>query len=193
MFDNFKNYLEDKITLSEQEIELIKSFSVLKKLRKRQYLLQEGDLWKHNAFISVGLLKTFSVDQKGQEHIMNFSPENHWTGDRESLTTGLPSEFNIVALEDSEIILIAKDDFDAICKQLPQFYNMANEIFHRSFLASQKRIHANISLSIEEKYQNFIQKYPSVANRIPQHMIASYLGISAETLSRIRAQSAKKH
>jgi len=192
MFDNFKDYLEDKITLSEHEIELIRNVSILKKLRKRQYLLQEGNVWKYNAFICNGLVKTFSIDQKGQEHIMNFSPENYWTGDRESLTTGNPSDFNIVALEDSEIILIEKENFDAICKQIPQFYNMANEILHRSFLASQKRIHDNISLSIEEKYQNFIHKYPSVSNRIPQHMIASYLGISAETLSRIRAQSAKK-
>lgn len=192
MFDNFKDYLEDKITLSEHEIELIRNVSILKKLRKRQYLLQEGDVWKYNAFICSGLVKTFSIDQKGQEHIMNFSPENYWTGDRESLTTGNPSDFNIVALEDSEIILIEKENFDAICKQIPQFYNMANEILHRSFLASQKRIHDNISLSIEEKYRNFIHKYPSVSNRIPQHMIASYLGISAETLSRIRAQSAKK-
>ncbi|GAA4166250.1 Crp/Fnr family transcriptional regulator [Chryseobacterium ginsenosidimutans] len=192
MFDNFKDYLENKITLSEYELDLIKSFLILKKLRKHQYLLQEGDVWKYNAFISSGLLKTFSVDHKGQEHIMNFSPENHWAGDRESLTTGTPSEFNIVALENSEIVLIEKEDFDIICKQIPQFYRMANEILHRSFLASQKRIHANISLSIEEKYQDFIHKYPSVINRIPQHMIASYLGISAETLSRIRSQSAKK-
>ena len=192
MFDNFKDYLESKITLSEQELELIKSFLIIKKLLKRQYLLQEGDVWKYNAFISNGLVKTFSVDSKEQEHIMNFSPENHWTGDRESLTTGNPSEFNIVALEDSEIVLIEKDDFDTICKQIPQFYNMVNEILHKSFLASQKRIHGNISLSIEEKYQDFIHKYPTVVNRIPQHMIASYLGISAETLSRIRAQSAKK-
>lgn len=192
MFDNFKNYLESKITLSDQELELIKDVCILKKLQKRQYLAQEGDVWQYNAFVSNGLLKTFSIDQKGQEHIMNFSPENYWTGDRESLTTGNPSNFNIQALENSEIILIKKDDFEYICQKIPQFYKMVNDILHKSFLVSQKRIHANMSLSIEEKYQNFIQQFPSVANRIPQHMIASYLGISAETLSRIRAQSAKK-
>ncbi|KPH14479.1 Crp/Fnr family transcriptional regulator [Chryseobacterium sp. ERMR1:04] len=191
MFDNFKNYLENKITLSDQELELIKDVCILKKLQKRQYLAQEGDVWQYNAFVSNGLLKTFSIDQKGQEHIMNFSPENYWTGDRESLTTGNPSDFNILALENSEIILIKKDDFEYICQKIPQFYKMVNDILHKSFLVSQKRIHANMSLSIEEKYHNFIQQFPSVANRIPQHMIASYLGISAETLSRIRAQSAK--
>jgi CRP-like cAMP-binding protein len=192
MFDNFKNYLESKITLSDHELELIKSVCAVKKLRKRQYLAQEGDIWQYNAFVSSGLLKTFSIDQKGQEHIMNFSPENYWTGDRESLTTGNPSGFNILALENSEIILIKKDDFEYICQKIPQFYKLVNDILHKSFLASQKRIHANISLSIEEKYNDFIQQFPSIANRVPQHMIASYLGISAETLSRIRAQAAKK-
>jgi CRP-like cAMP-binding protein len=192
MFDHFINYLKEKITLSEHEIELIKSVSIVKRLQKRQYLLQEGDVWKYNAFVSSGLVKTFSLDLKGQEHIMNFSAENYWTGDRESLTTGNPSEFNIVALENSEIILIKKEDFDTICHQIPQLNNLVNEILHRSFLASQKRIHVSISLSAEEKYQDFIQKNSLLANRIPQHMIASYLGVSPETLSRIRAQSTKK-
>ncbi|WP_261512400.1 Crp/Fnr family transcriptional regulator [Chryseobacterium paludis] len=192
MLDYFINYLKEKITLSEHEIELIKSVAILKRLQKRQYLLQEGDVWKYNAFVSGGLVKTFSVDSKGQEHIMNFSAENYWTGDRESLTSGNPSEFNIVALENSEIILITKDDFISICQKIPQLNNLVNEILQRSFLVSQKRIHANISLSAEEKYQDFIQKNPLIVNRIPQHMIASYLGVSPETLSRIRTQSTKK-
>ncbi|ASK29477.1 cyclic nucleotide-binding protein [Chryseobacterium sp. T16E-39] len=192
MFDYFINYLKDKITLSNDEIELIKSVAILKRLRKHQYLLQEGDVWKFNAFISSGLVKTFSIDTKGQEHIMNFSPENYWTGDRESLTTGNPSEFNIIALENSEVILIKKEDFSILCSTIPQFNDMVNEILHRSFLFSQKRIHANISLSAEEKYQDFIKKNPHIINRIPQHMIASYLGVSPETLSRIRTQASKK-
>ncbi|MBK1896844.1 Crp/Fnr family transcriptional regulator [Chryseobacterium paridis] len=192
MFDHFINYLKDKITLSDDEIELIKSVSALKKLRKHQYLLQEGDVWNFNAFVERGLVKTFSIDSKGQEHIMNFSPENYWTGDRESLTSGNPSEFNIIAIENSEIVLIKKEEFKMICRRIPQLNDLVNEILHRSFLVSQKRIHANISLSAEEKYQDFIQKNLSLVNRIPQHMIASYLGVSPETLSRIRAQASKK-
>lgn len=192
MFDNFKNYLEAKITLSEQEIESIRNVCVLKNLRKRQYLMHEGEVWKYNAFICSGLVKTFSIDDKGHEHIMNFSPENYWTGDRESLTTGHPSGFNIVALEKTKLILIEKSDFEEICRQIPQLHNLVNDILHRSFLASQKRIHANISLSIEERYQDFLHSYPSVANRVPQHMIASYLGVSPETLSRIRTQTTRK-
>ena len=192
MFDTFLKYLQDKITLSDEEVELIRSVSILKKLRKRQYLLQEGDVWRYNAFVCSGFLKTFSIDDKGQEHIMNFSPENYWTGDRESLATGNPSRFNIDAIEDAEIILITKENFESICQQIPQLNNLANAILQKSFIVSQNRIHANISLSAEEKYQNFLVKFPSITNRVPQHMIASYIGITPETLTRIRRNAVKK-
>lgn len=186
MFDAFLRYLQDKITLSNEEVELIRSVSILKKLRKRQYLLQEGDLWRHNAFVCSGFLRTFSIDSKGQEHIMNFAPENYWTGDRESLASGDPSRFNIDAIEDSEIVLISKANFESICQQIPQLNNLVNAILHKSFIVSQNRIHDNISLSAEEKYQNFLMKFPSIINRVPQHMIASYIGITPETLTRIK-------
>jgi CRP-like cAMP-binding protein len=192
MFNIFKSYLQNKITLAEHEIELLARISIVKKLRKHQFLLQEGDVWKYNAFVCSGLVKTFSIDPKGQEHIMNFSPENYWTGDRESLTTGNPSDFNIMALENSDLILIKKEDFDHVCQQIPQLDNLVNNILHKSYLVAQKRIHANISLSTEQRYDDFVQKHPSLINRIPQHMIASYLGVASETLSRIRTQAAKK-
>jgi CRP-like cAMP-binding protein len=192
MFAVFQKYLQDKASFTDQEIELIASVSKIKKLRKRQYLLQEGDVWKFNAFICKGFLRTYFVDNKGGEHIMNFSPENYWTGDRESLTTGLPSKYNIDVLEDSEILLINIVDFDMLCKAILTFNDLINTILHNSFIASQQRIHSNITNSAEEKYNNFITKQSHIANRIPLHMVASYLGISAETVSRIRTQATKK-
>lgn len=192
MFAAFQKYLTDKIELSEEEIAAIADVAVVKKLRKKQYLLQEGDVWKYNAFVCRGFLKTFSVDNNGIEHILNFSPENYWTGDRESLTNGTPSRLNIDAIEDSEVLLIKKEAFEALCQQIPQFNNLINSILHKSFLVSQSRILANISLSAEEKYQQFLEKYPAIANRIPQHMIASYIGITPETLTRIRKNGLKK-
>jgi CRP-like cAMP-binding protein len=192
MFAVFQKYLQGKAFFTDKEIELIESVSKIKKLRKRQYLLQEGDVWKFNAFVSKGVVRSYFIDNKGVEHIMNFAIENYWTGDRESLTTGLPSKYNIDVIEDSEILLINNIDFDMLCKAIPTFNDLINTILHNSFLASQQRIHANITYSAEEKYNNFITKQPHIANRVPLHMIASYLGISAETLSRIRAQAAKK-
>ncbi|PXX26343.1 Crp/Fnr family transcriptional regulator [Arenibacter sp. ARW7G5Y1] len=192
MLEVFKKYITDKVSISEDELNEILSYAILKKLRKRQFLLQEGDVWRYNAFVSSGFLRKFSVDDKGTEHIMSFSPENYWTGDRESLVNETPSKFNIEALENSEILLFKKEDFEMLCRKIHVFNNMVNNILHRSFITSQSRIHSSISLSSEEKYNNFVLKFPSIANRVPQHMIASYIGISPETLSRIRSQANKK-
>lgn len=192
MYEAFKSYLDSKISLTEEQHEWIYSKSVVKKLRKRQYLLQEGDIWKNHAFVTMGLVRTYSVDEKGLEHVIAFAMENWWTGDRESLLSGQPSRFNIDAIEDSEIVLIEKHKFETICSEIPAFNDMVNCIIDRSFVASQKRIHDAISTPVEEKYANFIQRYPSFAARVPQNMIASYLGITRETLSRIRHKAAKK-
>ncbi|WP_221391281.1 Crp/Fnr family transcriptional regulator [Dyadobacter sp. NIV53] len=192
MFDVFRNYLTSKVALTDNELEMIEAVSVIKKLRKRQYLLQEGDLWKMNVFICKGCLRTYRVDDKGIEHILNFAIENWWSGDRESLMTGNPAKSNIDALEDSVVLLIEKEKFDNLCDQIPAFNNLINNLLQKSLNASYNRIIANISYTAEEKYLNFIAIRSDIANRIPQHMIASYLGISAETLSRIRNQMSKK-
>ena len=192
MFEVFKKYINEKSYISEDDLNEILSYATIKKLRRRQFLLQEGDIWRFNAFVCSGFVRTYSIDDKGTEHIMNFSPENYWTGDRESLTNETPSKFNIEALENAEILLIKKEDFEMLCKKIPLLNNLVNNILHKSFITSQSRIHSNISLSSEEKYNNFVSKFPTIANRVPQHMIASYIGISPETLSRIRSQANKK-
>lgn len=192
MFDTFKKYILEKANVTEDDLLKIEEVCQFKKLRKRQYLLQEGDVWKYNAFIVKGCLRTFTVDDKGNEHILNFAIENWWTGDRESLQTGSPSAYNIDALEDSNVILISKSNFDQLCRDIPAFNDMVNAILQRSFVASQSRIHNFLSLNAEEKYQHFLEKYPQIALRVPQGMIASYLGITAETLSRVRKQASKR-
>ncbi|WP_149693158.1 Crp/Fnr family transcriptional regulator [Chitinophaga sp. CF418] len=193
MFEAFRKYIREKSNVTEEDLVQIEAVCQYKKLRKRQYLLQEGDVWKYNAFIVKGCLRTYTVDDKGNEHILNFATENWWTGDRESLQTGNPSAYNIDALEDAEIILITKTNFDQLCNDIPAFNDMVNAILQRSFIASQSRIHTFLSLSAEEKYQAFLQKYPQLVMRVPQGMIASYLGVTPETLSRVRKQSSKGH
>lgn len=192
MFDIFRKYLEDKIVLTNEDYDLIESVSLFKKLRKRQYLLQAGNVFRFHAFVCRGFLRYYYVDERGQEHIMQFAPENYWTGDGESMNTGLPSKYDIDAIEESEILLLKKEDFEMIRKTIPPFNDFVNQSLKNNALVLQQRIHANISLSAEEKYNNFILKYPSISNRVPLHMIASYLGLSAETLSRVRSQSAKR-
>ena len=189
MFEIFKNYIENKIALTEAELAAIKSVTTLKKLRKKQYLLQEGDVWSFHAFVTRGCLRTYTIDDKGLEHIIYFAIENWWTGDRESLLTGRPATFNIDAVEDSEVALINKSNFEQLCRDIPAFNTLNSVILEKSLAANQHRITATISYTAEQKYQQFLEKYPDFALRIPQHMIASYLGITPETLSRVRRQS----
>lgn len=192
MFEVFRKYLAEKINLTDAEYDYIQSLCIFKKLRKKQYLLQEGDVWRYNAFVCEGCMRTYRVDEKGVEHILYFSIENWWTGDRESLVSGNPSKSNVDAIENSVVLLIANEDFEAIKHRIPAFRELTEALIEKSFAASQNRIHSVISQSAEERYLNFIKNSPSIAARVPQHMLASYLGISAETLSRARNAITKK-
>lgn len=192
MIEVFKAYLKEKSSFSDVELKQIESVTTIKKLRKRQYLLQEGDVWKYNAFITKGCVRTYTVDEKGNEHILNFAVENWWTGDRESLFSGKPSVYNIDALEDSQVALITKENFNLLCKEIAAFNNMVTLILEKSFIVSQSRIQSFISSTAEEKYLKFLETFPHLPMRVPQGMIASYLGITAETLSRIRKSMLKK-
>ena len=192
MFEIFRKYVEGRISLTEEQYGRLESLCIIKKLRKKQYLLQEGDTWKYHAFIAKGCMRTYSIDEKGLEHIIYFGIENWWIGDKESLMFNQPSKYNIDAVEDSEVVLFTDPNFNLACKEIPAFNDMINNILQRSFANSQSRIQAAISYTAEEKYLNFLNKYPGFATRIPQSMIASYLGITPETLSRVRSLSAKK-
>ncbi|WP_439697912.1 Crp/Fnr family transcriptional regulator [Mucilaginibacter sp. AW1-7] len=191
MYETFQRYIDDRATLTDAEKEMIRSVAVIKKIRKRQYLLQAGDVWKYDAFVSSGCLRTYSVDEKGNEHIIGFSIENWWCGDRESLLSRQPARFNIDAIEDSELVLFTHSNFEILCRDIPALDQMVNTILNKSFVTQQNRINAALSYTAEEKYLNFVKKYPEFALRVPQSMIASYLGMTPETLSRIRTQTAR--
>ncbi len=192
MYEIFQKYLDSRIVLSQEQSEWIRSLSIEKKLRKYQYLLQEGDVCRHHVFVTKGCIRSYSVDEKGIEHIMKFAIENWWIGDRHSLLSGEPTKLFIDAVEESAVVLLSKQDFDLICQQIPTFNEMVNTILLKSYNALQNRMLANISLTASEKYEYFLQSYPGLALRIPQSMIASYLGITRETLSRVRNHETPK-
>jgi CRP-like cAMP-binding protein len=192
MIHVFKKYLADKIIITDEEWAMFEQYGVIKKLRKYQYLLQEGDVWKLNAFVCKGCLRKYHVDDKGIEHIVYFSIENYWAGDRESLLSGMPAKSNIDAIEDSVVLLYSIEHFELLKSKIPAFKDFTISLLDRSFVASQNRVHSFISQTAEEKYLDFIKTSPQIANRVPQHMIASYLGISPETLSRVRKLAVKK-
>ena len=193
MFEKFAVYLKEKASLTDEQLEEVRAVTINKRLRKRQYLLQEGDVCHHNCFLAKGCLRLYRVGEDGVEHILRFAVENWWISDQESYNNGIPSKNNIDALEDSELLLIEKNDFNRIVSSFPNFRTFKDALKARSYDVSQNRIMSNISDTAEEKYINFIASYPDIFNRVPLHMIASFLGVSRETLSRIRTQYAKAH
>ncbi|GAB3507111.1 Crp/Fnr family transcriptional regulator [Spirosoma knui] len=190
MFDTFARYLKEKAGLTGDEIDTIRAFSIEKQLGLRQYLLQEGEVCHHTCFVARGCLRLYRIDSDGGEHVLRFAAENWWISDRESYRTGHPSKSYIDSLESSDVILIDKPDFTRLTEQIPSLNRFTENLLARSFDAHQNRIMNYISTDAKAKYEQFISAFPNLANRVPLHMIASYLGVTRETLSRIRHQLA---
>ncbi len=193
MYELLFKYISSYATspLSDEDADLIKSVFVPKKIRKKQYLLQEGEVCKYMAFIVKGAMRQYSIDDKGTEHIVHLSIENWWAGDRESYIMLTPTEYNIDAWEDSEVLLITRADMNLL-NHIPAMSEMTRKLDERHSIANQRRLNASISLPAEKRYADFASRYPALLQRFPQHIIASYLGITKETLSRIRRQAMKK-
>ena len=170
----------------------MKNTFVPKKIRKRQYFLQEGEVCKYMAFIVKGAMRQYSVDDKGVEHIFRLSIENWWAGDRESNINLTPQVYNIDAWEDTEFLQVTRADFLSQLSSIPAINELIRNLDERFAIATQKRLNAQISLTAEKRYSELANSYPEFLQRFPQHIVASYLGITKETLSRIRKQPVKK-
>jgi CRP-like cAMP-binding protein len=186
MFELLHQKINAMISINEDELNYCKTLFLPKKLRKRQYLLQEGDVCKYQAFVEKGMLRSYHIDEKGTEHILQFASEGWWMADLSSYITGETSLFNIEALEDSQLLLLSKISWDQLMQRIPKFEHYFRIIIQNHLIATQKRVMQSHTETSEEMYLKFIQIYPECIQRIPQHMIASYLGISRETLSRLR-------
>ena len=178
--------------LPEEAIEVIKDLFVAKKIKRKQFFLQEGEICKYFAFITKGAMRQYFIDDKGVEHIIHLFIENWWVGDRESWVTLRPSLYNIDALEDIEALLITRARVLKLISLFPAFEEMVRDMDERNTIATQKRLASSISCTAEKLYADFINRHPAFLQRFPQHMIASYLGITKDTLSRVRKQALKK-
>ena len=188
MFELLHQKINAVISINEEELNYCKTLFVPKKLRKRQYLLQEGVASKYQAFVAKGILSSYTIDEKGDEHILQFASEGWWVADLSSFLTGELSVFNIEALEDAEVLLITKPSWELLMQKIPKFEHSFRILIQNHLIATQKRLLQSFSESAEEKYIKFAETYPACVKRVSQRMIASYLGISRETLSRIRKQ-----
>lgn len=186
LYDYLSRY--SSTSISDEDFEIIKSHFVSKKLRKKQYLLQEGEVCKYFGFIVKGAMLKYNVDKNGVEHIVNLYIEDWWAGDRESFVMLTPTIYNIEAWEESEVLLVSRASTLELASQSQIFNEFILKLDERNNIATQRRITSSIRDNAKERYQEFAACYPDFLMRFPQHVIASYLGITKETLSRVRNQ-----
>ena len=191
MFEILFEYLGRHLLLSPNDIDFIRSVFSPKKLLKGEFLLREGDISKYGAFVCKGFLRSYVIDNKGKEHIIQFAPENWWISDKGASAEGKASCF-IDAIEDSDLLLIDQDGHFKMLEKVPAYSASFQAGMQKRSAAKDKRIVHSLIADAEERYHDFLQTYPSIAQRVPQHMLASYLGIAPETLSRVRRKSMRK-
>lgn len=190
MYEPLFEYIErySNSNLSVEEKEKIQSLLLPKKLRKKQYFLEEGNVCPYTGFILKGATRQFSVDSHGIEYILQLAVENWWIVDRQSFINQTPSKYYIEAWENTELLILPRPNLDAFL-EIPSVKDMFWKMSENNHIASQKRVDDAISLSALERYESFVTHHADMIQRFPLHQIASYLGISRETLSRIRKQS----
>ena len=179
-------YFEHYLPLDADEISLLEGRVSERKIKRRQFILQEGDVCKHYSFVVEGCFKMYGVGKKGSEHNIQFSAENEWIADIGSFHSEKPSKLFIEAIEPSVILQIKKEDLLFLYVNLPKFDRNFRVIIEDKFIELQSHVLQNISSTAEERYLAFLEKYPKLARRLPNTQIASYLGITPEFLSKVR-------
>jgi CRP-like cAMP-binding protein len=188
MFAVFEAYIRQKNKIPDEELEILREGSTIRKLRKGQSILSEGQIWSINCFIVSGCFRLFRYDNEGVDHTARFGVENWWISDLESYNNNKPTEYNIEALAASTVLVWTRETWTEILRTCPAVAKFNEQLLARGYEASQRRIFSLISSTATEKYFEFQKTYPKVFEKVPLHMVASYLGISRETLSRIRKE-----
>lgn len=189
MYDNLVSYINSHLqeNISQQSIEKIKEVFKYKKIRKHQFFLQEGEICKKTGFIIKGAMKQYTLDDTGKENIIGLYLENWWVSDRESMSTNTVTPYFIDAVEPTEMLIISKDAIEQELKELPFMVKLNNALTERQAYHLMRRVLAANTLSAEQRLRQLEKDYPEFFQRFSQRIIASYLGMSKETLSRIRS------
>ncbi len=185
------DYFEKFLPLNEEEKSIVENVFKERTIKRRQFILQEGDVCKHNTFVVEGCFKMYMVDENGKEHNLQFAVENWWIGDIGSFHSEAPSRLYIEALENSIILQAKKEDQLKLFVEYPKFNRIFRVLAENAMVSLQNRILQNISSTAEERYLSFLEKRPQLFNRISNVQIASYLGVTPEFLSTIRKKIAK--
>ncbi len=180
------NHVRKYIALDEAEVAFFSSLIETETIHRKEFLLRQGDVCRFEYFVTKGCLRTYTMDETGVEHTLYFSPEEWWVGDLMSFLTEEPSIYNIMALEETVILAISRSNLEVLYQKVPQFERFFRILIQNAFIAQQQRISQKLSLNGEQRYREFLEKYPQLEQRISLKMIASYLGITPEFLSMIR-------
>ncbi|WP_179414616.1 Crp/Fnr family transcriptional regulator [Mucilaginibacter sp. E4BP6] len=184
MFSALRQQFEEFIELSEEEIKYVASFFQMKKFKKHAIILHAGELVDHEYFVMKGLLKTALTDEKGKEHILQLAMENWWVSDYDALTTHERTIFEISCLENVEVLLLTLNKKEQLCREMHKMEHFFRLKATSGFINGQKRIIALLKNDAQSRYTELFEKYPSLFQRVPKSVLASYLGVSRETLSR---------
>ncbi|MEX1062946.1 MAG: Crp/Fnr family transcriptional regulator [Balneolaceae bacterium] len=187
MFERLKESLQEHVSLNDEEWELCKNSFRPKRMLKRQFLLQEGDVCRELAFVEKGALYSYAVDSKGNQHVIRFAFEGWWMANLESFFTDSPTRLNIEVFEDSELLVLDRKNHEKLLEEIPAYERYHRIIVQNAYVALQQRVENALGLTAEEKYARLIEQNSEFLNRVPLNLVASYLGVSPETLSRVRA------
>lgn len=188
---NFFRYYHEKGGLSADDLQALTPYYTFKEVAIGQYVLREGEVCKHALFVEQGLLTSFSLDDKGIEHIIQFSPENWVVADRASMYFNEPTTFYIKAIEPTTVVYVSPMFLEKASRMNPAFACFNDQLLHRNIHSQQKRINSLLAMNAKQRYLSFLETYPNLVLRVPQWMIASYLGITPESLSRVRREILK--
>ncbi len=155
-------------------------------LKLKKWLLREGEVCRHSAFVIKGCLRAFSVDKNGFEHVLSFAPNGWWIADMYSLLSQKPGSLNIEALQDSEVLLLSRKDQEKLYEKIPKFERFFRIISENSLVAHQQRLMDNLSLTAQERYLKFCTTYPGLIDALPQKHVAAYIGVTPEFLSKMK-------
>lgn len=186
MKELLKQNISNHIVISENEKDVFCNLFVHELIKKKSFLLKQGEVCKFEGFVVKGLFRVYHIDQDGVENILYFAIENWWVTDIDSFTNGKPSQLYIEALEDSEVLLISKNDKEFAYAELPGIEKLFRIMTQKTHVALQRRMIDNLSKTADQRYVDFIEKYPQLLQRLTNLQIAAYLGISHEFLSKIR-------
>lgn len=183
--------LQKHIDLSSQEQAILADFLVFKIIKKRQFLLHEGQIARDVAFVVSGCLRSYSIDQNGFEHILQFAPEGWWITDMHGFISQQPTHLNIDALMDTEVYLLSRENQLILFDKIPKLERYFRIVTENSLVGSRERLIDNLSLTASERYGNFCKTYPTLIHDIPQKLIAAYIGVTPEFLSKLKSGGAK--